>query len=44
MTPKGIKHAYHTLHITVEGDYIKAQLPIANNELSDVKLVFKKEE
>lgn len=44
MKPKGIKHAYHTLYITVEGDEIQAKLPISDTELSDVKLVFKKEE
>lgn len=44
MRPWDIKHAYHTLYITVEGDYIKARLPITDEELSDVRLVFKKEE
>lgn len=44
MKPRGIKHAYHTLYITLEDDEIQAKLPISDTELSDVKLVFKKEE
>lgn len=44
MRPWDIKHAYNTLYITVEGDYIKARLPFNDEELTDVRLVFKKEE
>lgn len=43
MRPRTIKHADNTLYITMEGDYIKAKVPISDEELSEVKLVFKKE-